>query len=123
MITRYKLFIESISQTLDYDPESKSMIGVYKILNTDSENTTIENKQEFQEFKGRRPLIYMTDKLSAHRYTRIIKLPTSQIKIGKDMGEGYFEIVIPYNLYLSHKKELAIQKLDNSKDEYKIVDK
>lgn len=123
MITKYKLFIESITQTLDYDPESKSMIGVYKVLSTDPENTTIENQQEFQEFKGGRPLIYMTDKLSAHRYTRYITLPTNQIKISKDMGEGYFEISIPYNLYINHKTELAIQKLDNSKDEYKIVDK
>ena len=51
MITKYKLFIESITQTLDYDSESKSMIGVYKVVNTDPENTTIENKQEFNYIK------------------------------------------------------------------------
>ena len=82
MITSYKLFLESI-EPLIYDKDSKSMVGVYKVLDTNENTTTLENVQELQKHTGMEPVSgvdgignkvsYMDGTLAAYRITRVIK--------------------------------------------------
>jgi len=114
MITKYKLFLESIEQTLTYNKDSKSMVGVYKVIERDDNFTTLENNQEIQEMDGRYPIFYLDNKLSGLRYKRIIKLPSSQIKLDKEIGDNYFEVTIPYSVYKEN-RYLEVKRLDPEK--------
>lgn len=118
MITKFKLFVESLT----YDKDTQTMTGIYKVVSRDSDITTLENVQEIQELSGRKTVFYMDDKLSAFRITRIINLPSSKITIGEEVELGYFEVSIPYWLYKENMKSLKIHKLEN-KHQFRIKDR
>lgn len=88
------------------------MVGVYKILSTDDNFTTLENLQEIQEMKGGSKILYGNGMLSGLRYKKIIKIPSNKITIGKEIEDGYFEVKITYGVYKENQKDLAIRKLN-----------
>ncbi len=120
MITKFSLFLESIGDKTVYDQETRSMTGAYKVISNDGVTTSIENYQEIPELKGSRPLIYMDDKLSGIRIKKVVNIPSDQIKIGADLGDGYFDISIPYFIFKKYDSDLEIKKLS---DRYRVKDK
>lgn len=118
-LSTFNLFFESIGDKPLYDQETRSMTGAYKLVSDKDGVTSIENYQEIPEIKGGKPLIYMDDKLSGIRVKKVVELPSDKIKIGEDLGGGYFEISIPYSLFKKHDADLEIKKLS---DRYRVKD-
>jgi hypothetical protein len=119
-LKRHKIFESVEIPALVYDKDTRSMIGIYKILEMDDDFITIENLQEVQEFSGRAPIIYMDNKHSGHRYRKTVKLPIDDIKILNKISDEYFELSIPYRIYKLNEKDLSIKKLDS---DFRIKDR